>query len=645
MSPVPTLTPPQVAPLSSVGSLFRARDMWGRLVSNQFILRVVGSGFSLPLSSQPPLSALPLTFPPPRDPARWQALQDEVNSLVEKKAIYPLSQPSPGFYSRLFTVPKKDGRFRPVLDLSTLNLYLRRCKFKMETPSSVRLAIRPNDWATSVDLQDAYFHILVAPGYRHLLRFVWEGTVFEFRALPFGLSLAPLIFTKVVKELAALVRAQGVRLRQYLDDWLTLAQSRDQCLQHTRQVLDRTHALGFQIQWHKSDLVPAQQFCYLGMAFDTVRYTVSPSPDRILSLRRKILSIQACRAVPHRRLAELLGSMESVALLLPLARLHKRPLQRAVADRTSRPLDYTELVQIGPWFHEAVVQWLDPIWLNSSVPIQPRRPSLFLYTDASTRGWGAHLDLHEAQGVWTQEESLLHINFLELEAVRRALLEFRLLIRDQDVLVHGDNTTCLAYLRHQGGTNSRSLSLLAEEILLWCQTNQVRMSVQFVPGKLNALADILSRGDQVLPTEWTIAHNVLQRLWARWDRPLIDLFATRFSARLPRYVSPFRDTNAFHVDAFTLSWRLLDAYAYPPTSLIPRVLAKYLQERPRLILVAPYWPTAPWFPDLRGLSHVDPLPLDLDGGSLLQPRSGLPHPRPESLCLTAWLLCAPNCSH
>ncbi|XP_070176079.1 uncharacterized protein [Littorina saxatilis] len=123
--------------------------MWGRLVSNQFFLRVVWSGFSLPLSSQPPLSALPWTFPPPREPARWQALQDEVNSLVEKKAVYPLSQPSLGFCSRLFTVPKKDGRFRPVLDLSTLNLYLHRCKFKMETPSSVRLAIRPNDWAMS----------------------------------------------------------------------------------------------------------------------------------------------------------------------------------------------------------------------------------------------------------------------------------------------------------------------------------------------------------------------------------------------------------------------------------------------------------------------------------------------------------------
>ncbi|XP_070190307.1 uncharacterized protein [Littorina saxatilis] len=257
--------------------------------------------------------------------------------------------------------------------------------------------------------------------------------------------------------------------------------------------------------------------------------------------------------------------------------------------------------------------------------------------------------------VWDLQDAYFHI--LVAPGYRHLLrfvwegtvFEFRALpfgLSLAPLIFNGDNnTTCLAYLRHQGGTNSRSLSLLAEEILLWCQTNQVRMSVQFVPGKLNALADILSRGDQVLSTEWTIAHNVLQRLWARWDRPLIDRFATRFSARLPRYVSPFRDMNAFHLDAFTLLWRLLDAYAYPPTSLIPRVLAKYLQERPRLILVAPYWPTAPWFPDLRGLTHVDPLPLDLDGGGLLQPRSCLPHPRPESLCLTAWLLCAPNCLH
>ncbi|KAK7113851.1 hypothetical protein V1264_000014 [Littorina saxatilis] len=94
----------------------------------------------------------------------------------------------------------------------------------METPASVREALRPSDWVTSIDLTDAYFHILMHRSDRKWLRFLWGDRVFQFRALPFGLSLAPWIFTMIVRQLCALVRQKGIRLRVYLDDWLILSQ-------------------------------------------------------------------------------------------------------------------------------------------------------------------------------------------------------------------------------------------------------------------------------------------------------------------------------------------------------------------------------------------------------------------------------------
>jgi hypothetical protein len=66
-----------------------------------------------------------------------------------------------------------------------------------------------------VDLTDAYFHLLIHRKDRRWLRFVWKGTVYQFRFLPFGLSLAPLIFTKVTRELALLARSEGIRLRVF----------------------------------------------------------------------------------------------------------------------------------------------------------------------------------------------------------------------------------------------------------------------------------------------------------------------------------------------------------------------------------------------------------------------------------------------
>ena len=62
---------------------------------------------------------------------------------------------TPGFYSRLFLVPKKNGKLSPVIDLSLQNLYIRKQPFKMETVKSVRQAILVNDWAVSIDLTDA----------------------------------------------------------------------------------------------------------------------------------------------------------------------------------------------------------------------------------------------------------------------------------------------------------------------------------------------------------------------------------------------------------------------------------------------------------------------------------------------------------
>ena len=176
---------------------------------------------------------------------------------------------SSGFYGRLFVVPKASGGWRPVLDLSSLNTFLVYKHFKMETASSIREAIRPEDWAISLDLRDAYFHILIHETDRKFLRFSWKGEVYQFRALPFGLAPAPWLFTRVTKELCLVARRQGIRLHVYLDDWLLLAQTEARCLSHSEFVLNLCSNLGFILNDEKSDLIPSQSFLYLGMCFDT----------------------------------------------------------------------------------------------------------------------------------------------------------------------------------------------------------------------------------------------------------------------------------------------------------------------------------------------------------------------------------------
>ena len=165
-----------------------------------------------------------------------------------------------------------------------------------------------------------------------------------------------------------------------------------------------------------------------------------------------------------------------------------------------------------------------------------------------------------------------------------------------------DNTTALAYLRKEGGTCSSTLNAVAQANLRLCKANAVRLLPQFVPGKLNVLADSLSQGSQVIGSEWTLCQEVCQELFRRWS-VTIDLFATSLNHRLQVYFSPMVDRLSTGTDAMLQRWDNLQAYAFPLFGFIPRVLVKVCQSRNlEVTLVAPFWPLKPWFLDLRAPS-------------------------------------------
>ena len=148
-------------------------------------------GYRLPFVSRPHLSAVPLPLPSySANSVRGLALSAAVSDLRAKDAIEPASS-EPGFYSRLFVTPKVTGGWRPVIDLSRLNRFVRLSRFRMETSASVLQSLRPGDWMVLLDLQDAYLQVPVHPDSRRFLRFCIGAEVYQFKALCFGLSSAP----------------------------------------------------------------------------------------------------------------------------------------------------------------------------------------------------------------------------------------------------------------------------------------------------------------------------------------------------------------------------------------------------------------------------------------------------------------------
>ena len=177
-----------------------------------------------------------------------------------------------------------------------------------------------------------------------------------------------------------------------------------------------------------------------------------------------------------------------------------------------------------------------------------------------------------------------------------------------------DNTSVVSYVLAQGGTLSHSLYLETRDLLVLVWDLNISLSAKHIPGRLNDLADGLSRKHQLLPSEWTLHQEVANQIFFSVDRPLVDLFATRDNNRLPLYVSPVYDAAAWAVDGLSFAWDQLVAYAYPPPILIPQILEKIRVSDCQILLVAPWWPRRHWFNTILGLLYDYPrrLPLRRD---------------------------------
>ena len=130
------------------------------------------------------------------------------------------------------------------------------------TVQSLLAAVRPRDWTCSTDLQDAYLHTPIHPAsYRYLRLAVSPTDVYHLKTLPFGLSTAPLVFTRIVENVAGYMRQMfNLHVHVYLDNWLFRHQHRVFLLLHTPRIIHFLVSLGWEVNVDKSSLTPSQIF-------------------------------------------------------------------------------------------------------------------------------------------------------------------------------------------------------------------------------------------------------------------------------------------------------------------------------------------------------------------------------------------------
>ena len=562
-------------------------------------------------------------------------IQKEVEKLLDLKVIIEVEPCSDQILSPIFLRPKKNGEYRMVLNLKALNEHIPYKHFKMDTFENSLTLITKGTYMASVDLRHAYYSVHIAEEQQKYFRFAWKGQTYQFTCLVNGVSEGPRIFTKLLKPVYAKLRSLGYVNSGFIDDSLLCGDSFDECTENVNATMNLMTRVGFMINEEKSVSIPTTRIHYLGNIIDSEKMIVCLPENRQEAIIHSCTSLNTKSEASIREVAQVIGQMVACFSAVEYGKLHYRHLEREKTHALKvNHGNYDARMQITMSMKTELSWWIDNLTLQVRHIL--REPAtMIIHTDASLCGWGAKLGNSKIGGRWNGSECEYHINVLELLAIFYALKAFQEQLQTKHVKIFSDNTTAVSYIISMGGIKSLDCDRVTVNIWEWCIEHNIWLTCAHIPGSENVDADEASRKfkDHL---EWKLDERIFQHICLRWGDPDVDLFASRLNAQVNTYCSWKPDPDCTYVDAFTVDWSSVgNVYLFPPFSLLGRCLQKIREDKARGILIAPLWPTQPWFSRLMELLVEVPVIIRKRKGLLKLPFQEIEHPLSDRMKLMA----------
>lgn len=584
-------SPPILNAVKYAGRLSLFYRRWSQITDDHTILSWI-KGYKIKFSSP----VVQDTVPVPRaytDSERIQLIE-AIDNLLQIGAVSECKPCCGQYLSSFFLTPKSNGKMRFILNLKNLNRFISPDHFKLEDLRTALKLTSKDCYLATLDLKDAYFLIKIHNESKKYLRFAFNDKIYQFNVLPFGLSTAPFIFTKIMKPVAKYLRSTGLLSTLYLDDWLLLGQSYQDCLTNIETTKELLISLGFIVNEEKSVLVPSQSCKFLGMIINSSNMTLSLPNEKRIRIHSELEEFTKLNRCKIRKYAQLVGLLVSACPAVEYGWLYTKELERCKFLNLQDHNDYDRLMNIPNSVLPDIQWWMDNI--NHSVHrIRDDDYVKEIYSDASTTGWGACCNNNTASGQWSASEQEQHINFLELLAAFIGLKIFAKDLYDCQILLRIDNTTAISYINRMGGIQFPHLTGITRDIWQWCEGRKLYIFASYIRSCDNVVADAESRKTHP-DIEFELTDWAFQRLTTEYGLPEIDLFASRLNNKCTNYVSWHRDPDALAINAFTLCWSNYYFYAFPPFSMILKTLRKIIADKARGIMIVPLWPTQPWYP-------------------------------------------------
>lgn len=621
--------------MSYAGRLKLYFNKWETITKDEFVLDTI-KGYKIPFCKSVVQN---------RNTSRSNSLEElcELEKAIAKLehigAIAKSKEEAGQFLSSYFLRPKADGSYRFILNLKSINEFIVTEHFKLEDLRTVVNIIRPNDYLCSIDLKDAYLLIPIHKHYRKYLKFLFKNSLYEFSSLPFGLSTAPFVFTKVLRPVVTYLRKLNIRCVIYLDDLLILGSSFEECQKNMRTAVDLFTFLGFIVNEGKSNLILQRKCKFLGMIINTQDWQIELPGEKRIKIKSLVLSFMNKNKCKIRDLAQLVGFLVAACPAVEYSWMNYKELERVkYLALNFHDGNYEKTIKLPHSILEDLKWWYNHVMIYNS-PIRSFQYIREIFSDSSKSGWGAYCNLEMTHGFWTEIEGQKHINYLELLAAFLGLKCFAAELHTCQVLLRIDNTTAIAYINKQGGIQFPELNAIAKDIWRWCEMRKIWVFAEYISSKDNVEADAGSRITN-LDTEWELSDFAIDKIVSNFGIPEIDLFATRCNTKTKKYCSWQRDPEAWTINAFTLNWNNIFWYAFPPFALLPRILKKIQDEKTRGIIVAPLWNSQSWFPTFESLLEGNPIIFNPSKNLLISPCRKKTHPLYATLTLIAGVLSA-----
>lgn len=534
----------------------------------------------------------------------FRVVKEEIRSLLKQGVLKEVQEREDQCVNSI-SIGEREGDKRAVIDLAKLNEYLEGRTFSQEALKEAREILREGDFMVKIDFKRAYHAIAVEQKFRKFLRIRWENKLYEFQAMPLGLATSPFFFNQLMQVVAKELRARGIRLIFYVDDWIILGSTKPEAMQHARVAIRLMHKLGMTFNLKKSAKEAKQEVEFLGVELDTIQNKIRIPTKKAKSTRRAASKMLEKEVISARDIKRLIGKMTWASCAW-------RNLKMLV---TQLHWEWKRIWRVAGWDKEVtltgnLIRILKAIARTSvqksqlEVQLKRRVITTEIVTDAGPRGGAAIVRKGKRKWIfqwkWTKEERSKSTNWRELKVMERVMRRIWW-VKAENVRWTTDSVVAGAYVKKTIG-KEKGLAKMSWRIRKEELKRGVEVEVRVVKGEMIQEADKLSRivDDQ----DYQLRQRSFTKIIQKMGTPDIDLFATRFSKKVPRFVSKEFDETAEDTEAMTMDWRnrgLL--YAFPPVFLIPQVLEKIRRERVKAIMVVPESKGARWHPNLQRMTR------------------------------------------